>query len=81
MKALEKGQLGEYASFCDNIFMKHINVRWLSPEKAVGKILKMIPGMLRSYFLSEIFKDARFQRLKQMYENPWNYVHLLFFQA
>jgi hypothetical protein len=78
-----KGQLSDYASFCDteyHSFVKHINVRWLSLEKAVGRILKMFTGT-RSYFLSENLKDARFQRLKQMYENPLNYIHLLFFQA
>ena len=39
-----KGQLDEYTTFCDTTyksFIKHINVTWLSLQKAIERILQM----------------------------------------
>jgi len=76
-----KGQLCDYAAFCDSEyrqFIKHINVRWLSLEKAVNRILQMYSGT-KSYYLSEHCSKARFKRLKVYYENDITELYLMFY--
>ena len=79
-----KCSLKTYYEFCDQEYrqiLKHINVRWLSLERAVERILKQYAG-LQSYFLSE---DApatggnsegggrkSFLRLKNAFKDPFN---------
>ena len=49
-----KADLVEFCSFCDINYrkmIKHVNTRWLSLERAVGRVLAQFPG-LKSYFLS-----------------------------
>lgn len=55
-----KGELSEYAVFCDVTYqgyIQHINVRWLSLQKAVERILKIFAAS-KSYFISEEMSDA-----------------------
>lgn len=50
-----KACLSEYCSFCDIDYrqiVKHVNTRWLSLERAVGRVLLQYDA-LKSYFLSE----------------------------
>ena len=50
-----KNALQGYAEFCDQEYrdiLKHINVRWLSLERAAERILLQYSS-LRGYFLSE----------------------------
>ncbi len=50
-----KANLGEYCTFCDVVYrqiVKHVNTRWLSLERAVGRVLQQFDA-LKSYFLSE----------------------------
>ena len=50
-----KSGLEKYCNFCDIEYrkiLKHINVRWLSLEAAIDRILQQYPA-LKSYFLSE----------------------------
>ncbi len=61
-------------------FLKHSSTRWLSLERCVERTLKKYAG-LKSYFLSEEFADARFQRLVKAFENPLTEVVLFFHQA
>ena len=78
-----KGQLDQYSTFCDTTyrsFIKHINVRWLSLQNAVERILQMFAAS-NSYFRSEEMTEARFIRLRKLYENPMFEIQLLFFQA
>lgn len=77
-----KGQLDQYSTFCDTAyrgFIKHINVRWLSLQNAVERILQMFAAS-NSYFRSEV-AEARFIRLRKLYEDPMFEIQLLFFQA
>ena len=72
-----KGQMQEYASFCDmqyREYIKHLNVCWLTLEKAVERLLVLFP----SYFKSEAEKQSRFLRLAN---TPMFEIYLLFFQA
>ena len=46
-------------------------------KNAVGNRVKKYAG-LKSYFLSEEFVDARFQRLQKAFENPLTSVVLFF---
>ena len=55
-------------------------IRWLSLEICISWELKKFTG-LKSYFLSENARDARFRQLKSAYEDPMTEVYLLFFQA
>ncbi|PIK34419.1 hypothetical protein BSL78_28755 [Apostichopus japonicus] len=74
------GKLLEYFEFCDQEYqsiLKHLSVRWLSLECCVSRILKKYPS-LKSYFLSEHFADARFQRLDDWFSNPMLEFALLF---
>ena len=78
-----KGQLEQYSTFCDTAyrgFIKHLNVRWLSLQKAVERMLQMFAASA-SYFRSEGMKEARFIRLRMLYENPMFEIYLLFIQA
>ena len=43
-------------------FLKHINFRWLSLERAVGRILSQYES-LKCYSLSESDSSPRFKRL------------------
>ena len=75
--------LDKYATFCDTPFrgfIKHINMRWLSFENAVERILQMFLAS-SSYFRSEEMTEARFVCLRQLYEDPMFEIQLLFFQA
>ena len=50
-----KATLLDYCSFCDVDYweiVKHVNTRWPSLERAVGRALDQYDA-LRSYFLSE----------------------------
>lgn len=50
-----KACLAEYCTFCDTSYreiVKHVNTRWLSLERAVGRVLQQFAA-LRSYCLSE----------------------------
>ena len=67
-----KGQLEQYSTFCDTAyrdFIKHLNVRWLSLQNAVERILQMYAASI-SCFRYEGMKEARFIRLLKLYENP-----------
>ena len=64
-----KGVLREYYEFCDQEYrkiLKHVNVRWLSLERAVDRASKQYEG-LKSYFLSENESCPRFKRLKKTF--------------
>ena len=74
-----KGILAEFCDFCDNEYreiVRHVNVRWLSLEKAVNRILQVYPS-LESYFKSENESQARFGRLL----TAMTEVCLLFYQS
>ena len=78
-----KGELNEYAVFCDVTYQEyihHINVRWLSLERAVERILMMFAAS-KSYFVSEEVRDAKFKRLALLYKDPMFEIYLLFYQA
>lgn len=49
--------------------IKHISTHWLSLELAIDRTLKQLPS-LTSYFQSDDFSQARFDRLKKAVENP-----------
>ena len=74
-----KGVLVEYLEFCDQEYMKilkHSSTRW----RCVERCLKKYAG-LKSYFLSENFADARFQRLQKAFEDSCTEAVLLFHHA
>lgn len=52
-----KASLGEYCTFCDIDYrqiIKHVNTKWLSWERAVGRLLQQYDALTcKSYFLSE----------------------------
>jgi hypothetical protein len=78
-----KGVLVEYMEFCDQEYgkiLKHSSTRWLSLERCVERVIKKYAG-LKSYFLSENFADARFQRLRKAFENPVTEMVLFFHHA
>lgn len=78
-----KGIFQEFCNFCDTGYrevVRHVNVRWLSLEKAVHRILQLYSS-LKSYFLSEEESQARFKRLHEAFNNPMTEVYLLFYQA
>lgn len=78
-----KGALRSNNEFCDQEYrkiLKHVNVRWLSLERAVERALKQFEG-LTSYFLSESEPCPRFKRLKKHFQNPLTEVYLLFYNA
>ena len=53
-------------------------MRWLSLESAVERILQICSAS-KSYFLSEHKSEARFRRLKELYEDPMFEIYLLFY--
>ena len=60
-----KGNLVEYFEFCDQEYqsvLKNLSLRWFSLECSLASILKKFPS-LRSYFVSEDFRDKRFRHL------------------
>lgn len=78
-----KGILAEFCDFCDNDYheiVRHVNVRWLSLEKAVNRVLQLYPS-LESYFKSENESQARFGRLLTAFEDPMTEVYLFFYQS
>ncbi len=78
-----KGILAEYMEFCDLEYakiLKHVSTRWLSLERCVERILQKYEG-LKSYFVSEHFAEARFERLHTAFQNPVTEIALLFNQA
>ena len=60
--------------------LKHVTCRWLSLERCIERALKKFPS-LKSYFLSEGFSDARFNRLKDAFSNTLLEPVLLFHNA
>ena len=65
-------QLELFCQFGDQGYkriIKYISTRWFSLETAVGRALRLLP-LLTSYFLSEEDKSARFERLREHFENP-----------
>ena len=93
-----KNALQGYAEFCDQEYrdiLKHINVRWLSLERAVERILLQYSS-LSGYFLSENAPKSatnsngvesewggakRFKRLEKAFKDPWTEVYLYFFSG
>lgn len=78
-----KNELSDFCDFCNMQYrqvVKHVSTRWLSLEYAVDRTLLQYPG-LKSYFLSSDESQARFQRLKQHFEDPTTEIYLMFFQA
>lgn len=78
-----KKVLAEFCDFCDNDYreiLRHVNVRWLSLEKAINRILQLYPS-LESYFKSENESQSRFQRLLAAFSNPMTEVYLFFYQS
>lgn len=75
-----KGVLNDFYGFCDMEYsnlIRHVSVRWLSLEAAVYRCLQKHEG-LKSYFLSADHSEARFRRLKAIYEtDPQAEIHLL----
>ena len=78
-----KGKLVEYFEFWYQEYqsvLKHLSARWLSLECCLVRILKKFPS-LRSYFVSEDFRDERFRRLNDWFSNPLLEPALLFNQC
>ena len=80
-----KGQLREFAQFCDIEYrkmLKYVSTRWLSLQTSVERILKQYPA-LRSYFLSqdESESDRRLSRLQALFRDPMSEAYLLFFNS
>ena len=60
--------------------MKHVNTRWLSLERAVGRVLQQYAA-LKSYFASEHDTNPRFLQLQKLFADPMTEVYLNFYQA
>ena len=60
--------------------MRHINVRCLSLERAVGRILSQYES-LNSYFLSKSNSSPKRKRLQKALSDPIAEVNLMFFHA
>ena len=80
-----KGQLREFAQFCDiesRKMLKYVSTRWLSLQSSVERILKQYPA-LRSYFLSQDNdeSDRRLSRLQALFSDPMTEVYLLFYDS
>ena len=60
--------------------MKHVNTRWLSLERAVGRVLQQYAA-LKSHFASEHDTNPRFLRLYKLFADPMTEVNLYFYQA
>ena len=54
--------------------------RWLSLERAVGRILSQYE-YLKSYFLSKSDSSPMFKRLEKAFTDPITEVNLMFFHA
>lgn len=50
------------------VFIKHINVRWLSLQNAIDRILQMFVAS-SAYYRSENIAEARFVRLRKLYDD------------
>ena len=87
----EKNVLMEYTQFCNQEYgkiLKHLNVRWLSLELVVERLLKQYAS-LKSYFLSEETPTAsgkfdfaglnRIKRSKKPFEDTMTEVYLYFY--
>ena len=78
-----KGVLSKFCEFVDVEYrevLKHINVRWLSLERVVGRRLGHYES-LKSYFPSESDSSRRFKRLQKAFSDPMTEVNLMFFHA
>ena len=93
-----KNTLQGYAKFCDQEYrdiLKHINVRWLSLERAVERILLQYSS-LSAYFLSENAPKSatnsngvesewdgakRFKSLENAFKDPMTEEYLYFFSG
>ena len=93
-----KNALQNYAEFCDQEYrqiLKHVNVRWLSLERAVERILLQYAS-LKNYFQSENVPKSttnangvesewggakRFKRLKKAFDDRMTEVYLYFFSG
>ena len=78
-----KAILNDYCTFCDVTYreiVKHVSTRWLSLSTAVERTIKLYDS-LRSYFLSEDDRQARFRRLSSLFEKPLTEVYLYFYQS
>ena len=86
-----KNVLMEYTQFCNQEYgkiLKHLNVRWLSLELVVERLLKQYAS-LKSYFLSEEAPTAsgkfdfaglnRIKRSKKPFEDTMTEVYLYFY--
>ena len=78
-----KGILSKFCEFVDVEYrevLKHINVRWLSLERAVARILSHYES-LKSHFPSESDSSPRFKRVQKAFSDPMTEVNLMFFHA
>ncbi len=78
-----KNTLQSYCSFCDQDYrsiIKHISTRWLSLHRAIERSLMQFTS-LKSYFLSSEESQARFKRLKEIFEDPTTEIYLMFFHS
>ena len=78
-----KASLQRYCDFCDTTYreiVKHVNTRWISLERAVGRVLQQYSA-LKSYFQSEEDSNPRFQRLQKLFVDPMTEVYLFFYHA
>ena len=78
-----KNKLNEYCTFCDTQYheiVKHVSTCWLSLERAIERALKQYVALC-SHFQSLDESQARFQRLKTLFEDPLTEVYLLFYHS
>ena len=78
-----KSNLSDHCDFCNTTYrdiVKHVNTRWLSLERAVGRVLQQY-AELKSYFASEHDTNPRFLRLQKLLADPMTEVYLYFYQA
>ena len=78
-----KNGLLSYCTFCDQEYraiVRHVTTRWLSLEIAIERILKQFASLV-SYFKSEEESQARFRRLRALFDDPITELYLLFFQS
>ena len=79
----QKACLSEYCTFGDVNYgevVKHVNMRWLSLERAVGRALQQYDA-LKSYCLSEDDSSPRFQWLHAVFSTLVTEIYLLFYQS
>ena len=96
--AKRKNALQGYAEFCDKEYrdiLKDINVRWLSLERAVERILLQYSSLMGYFFSENAPKSAanfngvesewggakRFKRLEKAFKDPMTEVYLYFFSG